>query len=73
MRVEAISQFTREVLLRDEVPPDIGKPVLMPWVNEGTGIGFNKGYGSPKLVSFLSDDVYESPTYWQNVGEHFWQ
>lgn len=51
--VMAVKVFAETQLQRDEDLADSGKQVLMPWKDEGTGKGFNKGYGSEELNKTL--------------------
>ena len=63
---EAIASSASKLLQRDEnlVKLDHHK-VLMPWLNQGTGVGKNKGYGSPKLNLELANKIPKI----QRVGE----
>lgn len=46
---DAVAIFAAWQLQQDEVLTRLSDGVLMPWVDQGTGTGFNKGYGSPEL------------------------
>ena len=54
---DAVAIFAAGQLQRDETLSRLSHKVLMPWVNEGTGMGFKKGYGSPELERKFENEV----------------
>jgi HAMP domain-containing protein len=54
---DAVAIFAAWQLQQNEVLTRLSDGVLMPWVNEGTGTGFNKGYGSPELESKFENEI----------------
>lgn len=54
---EAVANFASLQLERDENLITLNHKVLMPWVNNRTGSGFNKGYGSPSLTSKYQKEI----------------
>lgn len=55
--LNTVKLLAAEVLRREGELSNLDKPVLMPWVGEGTGSGSGKGYGSLKLNDRLASKV----------------